>query len=257
MADHFWLGSLCLAASDVTATAARNAKAQLPSKVVGITDTITILEDMGNHIPDRSWMLYLLELFDSKKDLPAELNLICQFNNRDNFWAIFRGINRHKFTGVLPVVGHSYVRQIVMNKDNKSIEYSVTDKNTKQTEEFSFNVGKDDSALSYQVANHFTGLEWWNKSAGGNSPFPVRYKVEIANLMYGKSSADDSTKITYQPYNKLVPDNDHNAGIEYPISFGNLATDNGSIRYNVMAGKSNRGMQFHSPIIIGQRTETA
>ena len=115
---HFWVGSMCLAAS--------SSSSSFPRGVVAVTDTITIREDMGNRMPGRSWMLYLLEVFD-RRNVPIELNLICQFNDRDNFWAIFGGVNRYKFTKVLPIVGHSYLRQIVMRKDSRSIEYSVTD----------------------------------------------------------------------------------------------------------------------------------
>jgi hypothetical protein len=35
-----------------------------PRGVIAIFDVITIIEDMGNQIPDKSWMLYLLELFN-------------------------------------------------------------------------------------------------------------------------------------------------------------------------------------------------
>lgn len=77
------------------------------------SDVIKICKDLGNNIPDKSWMLYLLELFDSGAidniHRAIELNLICQFNEYDNFWAIFAGVNRYKFNKVLPVVGHSYL----------------------------------------------------------------------------------------------------------------------------------------------------
>ena len=124
MPEHFWIGSLCMAGP------------RFPPDATAITDTITIEQDMGNKIPDRSWMLYLLELFDNR--IPVELNLICQYNDRDNFWAIFRGVNRYKFTKVLPQVGHSYARRIVMDRGSKSIHYSVTDSKTGENESFDF-----------------------------------------------------------------------------------------------------------------------
>ena len=34
------------------------------------SDTITLIEDMGNQIPDKSWMLYLLELFN-RQNIPG------------------------------------------------------------------------------------------------------------------------------------------------------------------------------------------
>lgn len=68
----------------------------------------------GNQIPDKSWMLYLLEIFNSQ-NIASELNLICQFDNQDYFEAIFDGVNRYRFKQVLPIVSHSYLRQIIMN----------------------------------------------------------------------------------------------------------------------------------------------
>src|SRR5919198_5403224 len=97
--SHFWLGSLCRIASRD-----HNGRQRLsfPSCVVAVIDTIRIIQDFGNNIPNKSWMLYLLELFDSGYGIKAiELNLICQFNDRDNFWAIFGGVNRYKFIKVL------------------------------------------------------------------------------------------------------------------------------------------------------------
>ena len=224
MGHHFWAGSMCLAGS------------RFPSDVVAIADTITILEDMGNRIPDRSWMLYLLEVFDRRNSVPAELNLICQFNDRDNFWAIFGGVNRFRFTKVLPIVGHSYLRQIIMRKESRSIEYSVTDKNANEIESFVFSVGGD---FAYQGANHFTGVEWWNKA--GSSPFPIRYRAEIADLMYGVP--DDNSAITYWPYSALVPNSDK-SGARYPVSFESPMVKGGCICYTVGDGMGGAGMRF-------------
>ena len=51
-----------------------------------ITDTIQLKRDLGNMIPDKSWMLYLLEVFNIQKRA-VELNLICQFDGQDYFEA--------------------------------------------------------------------------------------------------------------------------------------------------------------------------
>lgn len=217
MPDHFWLGSFCLAGP------------RFPPDVTAIADTIAVQEDMGNRIPDRSWMLYLLELFDNKT--PIELNLICQFNDKDNFWAIFHGVNRYKFTKVLPKVGHSYLRKIVMDRKAKSIHYSVTDSNTGETESHDFSV---DEPLGFAGSNHFTGLEWWNKA--GSSPFPARYKVEISNLQYGVQGE-------YKPYDRLVPNGD-GTGASYPVSFEGPEARAGHISYVVGSGKTAAGMRF-------------
>src|SRR5437868_9072083 len=115
MANHFWVGSLCRYGSNsIQYGVSQSQQPTYPSNVVAASDILTILEDLGNHIPDKSWMIYLLEFFDKATQAPVELDLICQFNNMDNFWAIFRGSNRYKFTKILPVVGHSYHREIIM-----------------------------------------------------------------------------------------------------------------------------------------------
>jgi hypothetical protein len=230
MANHFWVGSLCAVSSS------------FPSNVIAVSDTLTILEDAGNHIPDRSWMLYLLELFEKNTQTPLELDLICQFNERNEFWAIFGGVNRYKFARVLPAVDHSYLREIIMEKEKKSIEYSLTDLDTKQKETFAFNVSLD-SRFSYRGGNHFTGLEWWNKASGGNSPFPARYKVRVSNLGFSQSADAANRLPVYRPYNVLTQNSDA-SGIEYPVSFKDLAVKDGSIRYSVTPGTTARGMRF-------------
>src|ERR687887_1918668 len=111
LSSHFWVGSFCccyvIAVEDKD-----NPVLLSPSDVVGSSDIIRIYKDLGNNMPDDSWMLYLLELFDrssANNHTPIELNLICQFNDQDNFWAIFAGVNRYKFTEVVPIVSHCYL----------------------------------------------------------------------------------------------------------------------------------------------------
>jgi hypothetical protein len=102
---HFWVGSFCGVLHNTS-----NNKATFPREVVAASDTITLIEDMGNQIPDKSWMLYLLELFN-RQNIPAELNLICSFNNDGKFDAIFNDVNQYQFKQISPIVGHSYIRQ--------------------------------------------------------------------------------------------------------------------------------------------------
>jgi hypothetical protein len=125
---HFWVGSFCYNLDD-------NRRLRFPRGVIAISDILTIFEDMGNQIPDKSWMLYLLEIFN-REDIPAELNLISQFDNQNYFEAIFSGVNRYRFKQILPVIGHSYLRQIIMNSLKQSIIYILEDQNTKQIERF-------------------------------------------------------------------------------------------------------------------------
>jgi hypothetical protein len=205
-----------------------------PPGIVSVGDAVTILQDLGNRIPDRSWMLYLLEVFDGKAGVPVELNLICQFNARDNFWAIFGGVNRYKFTSVLPIVGHTYLRQIIFKRQSRSIEYVLTDRTTGQSEKFDFDPG----GIAFEGRTSFTGLEWWNKA--GRGPFPVRYRVHVSELMCGIS---DGQGITYLPYDGLVSDKD-SAGDSYPVSFGAAEAKDGYLSYEVADGTARRGLVF-------------
>ena len=147
-----------------------------PRGVIAISDVITLIEDMGNQIPDKSWMLYLLELFNVG-NVPAELNLICQFDNQNYFEAIFGGVNRYRFKQVLPMIGRSYLRQIILNYQKRSVIYILEDLNTKETERFDLLVDNENNSgfTLFEVQNHFTGIEWWNKI--GNFPYPIRYHV--------------------------------------------------------------------------------
>ena len=111
---HFWVGWF---------DGSRSSKPTFPRGIVAASDTIALLEDMGNQISDKSWMLYLLELFD-KQNIAIELNLICQFDNQNYFEAIFNGVNRYRFKELLPIVGHSYLRQIIMNSQKADMDAS-------------------------------------------------------------------------------------------------------------------------------------
>jgi hypothetical protein len=127
---HFWVGSFCGILDG------NSSKPAFPRGVIAATDIIALIEDMGNQIPDKSWMLYLLELFNSQNNIAIELNLICQFDNQDYFEAIFNGVNRFRFKVVLPILGHSYLRQIIINSQKECITYLLEDRNVKQTERF-------------------------------------------------------------------------------------------------------------------------
>ena len=209
-----------------------------PRGVIAISDIIALIEDLGNQIPDKSWMLYLLELFNSQ-NIASELNLICQFDNQNYFEAIFGGVNRYRFKEVLPIVGHSYLRQIIMNSQNCAIDYILEDQTTTQEERFSISL---DMEFIFEAQNHFTGIEWWNRS--GSSPYPIRYYVEISQLMYGLSdNPSDPESIVYGQYDALVP-NSEGHGIQYPISFQNTRTKDGYVCYNVNLGSCKTGISY-------------
>src|ERR687891_1057647 len=125
---HYWVGSHCLV-TDSKKGIPKKIRPFFPLGVISIADRITIVKEMVNNIPDKSWMLYLLEIFNMQ-DIALELNLICQFDGQDYFEAIFRGVNQYRFVQVLPIVGHTYNRQIFLDSKNQTIRYALTDKNT-------------------------------------------------------------------------------------------------------------------------------
>ena len=224
---HFWSGYYCLddredGVSDL-------------SKYMAISDVITIVSDLGNKIPDKSWMLYLLELFN-KQHIPVELNLICSFNDDGKFHAIFEGENKYEFK-IKPTVGNSYLRQIIMEPSKQRIGYHIKDEISGQTDSFFFDM--DENSFDFSISKHFTGLEWHNRV--GNTPYPVRYEVEISNLAYGINDNDDLESLAYFPYNQLLSDNGGFAK-EYPVSFHNFETRNGFITYRIGSGKHHMGI---------------
>src|SRR5437867_1057730 len=181
-------------------------------------------------------MLYLLELFN-KQHIPVELNLICSFNDDGKIHAIFEGANKYEFK-VKPIIGHSYIRQIIMESSKQRIGYHLKDANSSQTDSFFFDV--DENSFDFSISKHFTGLEWHNRVE--NTPYPVRYEVEISNLAYGiNDNSADLESLAYFPYNRLLSDNGGFAK-EYPVSFHNFETRNGFITYRIGPGKHNMGI---------------
>src|SRR5919106_5296694 len=126
------MGSLCLV-NEGEKSDPNKVRSFFPLGVISVADRITIVNKMANNIPDKSWMLYLLEIFNNQ-DIALELNLICQFDGQDYFEAIFRGVNQYRFVHVLPIIGHTYNRQILFNSERQTIRYSLTDNDTLQNE---------------------------------------------------------------------------------------------------------------------------
>lgn len=224
---HFWSGYYCLVD--------REGVISELSHTVAISDVITIVSDLGNNVPDKSWMLYLLELFNMRH-IPVELNLICSFKDDGKFHAIFEGANKYEFK-IKPVVGHSYLRQITMEPSKQRIAFHLRDENSSLADSFFFNV--DEKSFDFSISRHFTGLEWHNRIE--NTPYPIRYEVEISNLAYGINDNDDLESIAYFPYNRLLSDNGGFAK-EYPVSFHNFETRNGFITYRIGSGKHDIGI---------------
>jgi hypothetical protein len=240
--SHFWIGSFCRCNS--------RGRFYFPRGTIAASDIIILVNDLGNRIPDKSWMLYLLEIFNSQ-NIACELNLICQFDGQDYFEAIFQGRNQYRFKEVLPLVGHSYQRQIIMNQAKGAIGYILTDKTANLTELFELPVNNDSSSkkfglgFDFKALNQFTGIEWWNKV--GSLPYPIKYHVEISQLLYGLNDVgySDPNSILFRPYDALVP-NSEGAAMDYPISFANcrIKEDDGCISYDILDGVCRKGLGY-------------
>jgi len=209
--------------------------------VVSISDIITLTSYLGNQIPDKSWMLYLLEIFN-RQNIAAELNLICSFNNDGKFDAIFNGVNQYQFKKIQPLIGHSYMRQIIFDTERKSVSYFLEDKTTGQVEGFDLSLSGN-AKFIFEGGNQFTGVEWWNKT--GNYPYPIRYQVEISQLMYDtkRGNANDPQSIVYFPFDSLIPNSEGHSPA-YPISFYDARVKDGCICYDVSSGNCKNGLRY-------------
>ena len=193
-----------------------------------ISDNLRIINKFDNNIPDKSWMLYLLELFNTEQ-VPIELNLICQFDDQDYFEAILSGINRYRFTKVIPIIGHTYYRQIKFNKIDLSIEFYLKNLDMQIDEKY-IQCLNNNYEMAFQISNCFTGVEWWNRIA--YEPYPIRYQIEISNLAYGFNDTDnDPESIIFFPIESVTVNEDSENQINYPIEFINKGTKNGCFYY--------------------------
>jgi hypothetical protein len=241
MPNHFWVGSFCRCIF--------NGREYFPRGTIAASDIITLVNDLGNRISDKSWMLYLLEIFNTQ-NFTCELNLICQFDGQNYFEAIFQGRNQYRFKQVLPILNHSYQRQIIMNQSDCIISYLLTDKMTSQSEIFNLSIDNNNShrkrfGFDFEISNQFTGIEWWNKV--GNFPYPIRFQVQVSQLLYGckDAAAEDASSILFRPYNALLSNSDRLAK-QYPISFTNsrVKEDDGCICYDILDGVCTNGISF-------------
>lgn len=246
---HYWLGSRCR----------QSQNSMFPQDVTAVSDILTIVHDLDNKIPKPSWMLYLLEFFLDKREIPVELDLVCSSNDDGKFVAVFGGNNQYTFN-IIPKVGHSYVREIIADNTKNEISYIINDLNTGDWDDFMLNEGSSIKGLesiskNFGInnlkeieiigADQFTGVEWHNKETNHwkAEPFPIRYDATISLLQYGKQEVTESKSISYLPYRALIPDKDKD-GKKYPVSFQNVHMK-GCICYNVKTGNSDIGMNFN------------
>jgi hypothetical protein len=229
---------------------------EYPDNVTSVSDVITIVKDIGNQIPDNSWMLYLLEFYiDKFKEfpIPVELDLTCSFNDNGKFVAIFGGQDQYTFKKIVPIIGHSYRRQILMDPHKRLVNYNLTDLQTGQSEIFELSEEKirnvknilqdyrmsDIKEIEFVGADHFTGLEWHNRSYDG--PYPIRYQVDISMLQYDKSDSADPVRLSYLPYKALISGKDE-GDKGYPVAFQDIKLMNNCICYTIGSGNCQDGM---------------
>lgn len=255
--NHFWAGSSCLV---------NEPDHVYPRNVTMISDILTIKSELGNQIPDKSWMIYMLELFIDRnyvqanqiRSVPLELDLFCQFDGKISFIAVFNGHNQYSFKNILPKIGNSYLREIAVNENDRIIVYRLTDLDKRETESFELSANNMDGSVNDDTKNelvrtirevkfepykHFTGIEWWNKVE--NVPYPVRYQVQFSMLRYAESTvpSPNTGKINHKPYTVLSEDKD-SLGKPYPVAFENLREMDGCICYEVNSGMTNTGITF-------------
>jgi hypothetical protein len=92
-----------------------------------------------------------------------------------------------------------------MNSQKHCVSYLLEDRNTKQAERFDLqlNMGEGLSSFAFDASSLFTGIEWWNKI--GNFPYPIRYHVEVSQLMYGiPDNPSDFESIVYGDFHRPV-----------------------------------------------------
>jgi len=80
---HYWVGSFC------RITDKKQRASIFPAGATAVSDVIKIVADLGNQIPDKSWMLYLLELF-TIRNVPIELNLSVSLTIRTTLKQYFK-----------------------------------------------------------------------------------------------------------------------------------------------------------------------
>jgi hypothetical protein len=226
---HYWLGSV---------NSPQESYPDHCHKFNTVIDNIKITHELRNDIPDKSWMLYLLEVFNTQ-NTAVELNLISQYDDQNYFEAIFDGFNKYRFIKVLPETGKNYLRQIKFDKTNLSIEYYLKNLHTEIDETFVLSLTTERS-FSYRLSNCFSGIEWWNKI--DNRPYPIRFCIEISSLMYGyDDNPNDSESIIFFPVKSLTSNKDGNfnnisSAAYYPVRFIDDGVKNGCICYRVEQG---------------------
>jgi hypothetical protein len=148
------------------------------------SDTIQLLQQNTNMIPDKSWVVNLFEIFTpASSNGSVELDLISEYTGKTRFVAIFMGMNEHYFA--LPVVvGHIYRRTVRLDRLNSRVSYQLVDMSTGMQESYVFPLSP---GFPYQITDVFRGIEWHNLQ--GTTTFPVTWLVSLSPSVSFSSSS--------------------------------------------------------------------
>jgi hypothetical protein len=216
---HYWYGCIDTPSSDYP---------QDHKKFRVLMDNIKLIKDLGNEIPNKSWMLYLLEIFNIQRQ-PVELNLICQYDDQNYFEAIFKGKNQYRFNRIIPMVGGSYQREIWFKESESKIQFILKDLVTNAVETFDLQI--NEGIFGYQFNQCFTGAEWWNRIR--NCPYPLRFEVFVSKLMYGyNDNSLDSSSMIFFPIGNIFENKDGNT-LSYPVTIEGVHRIDGCICYSM------------------------
>lgn len=145
-----------------------------PPGTTTASDTIGLVQQNTNMIPDKSWVVNLFEIFTPGATQGVlELDLISEYTGKTRFVAIAMGNNLHYFA--IPVVrGHLYRRTITIDLVNTQVVYFLRDTTTGMSETFPFPLPPGVN----QIADVFRGIEWHNLQ--GTTTFPVSWVVSLS-----------------------------------------------------------------------------
>jgi hypothetical protein len=91
--------------------------------------------------------------------VPLELDLFCDFVGKSYFQTVFGGTNQKRMK-MAPKIGHSYLREIILDSEPRAIKYRLTDLKEGKSEKIILTAndligtGKDERPMGgYSVAS--------------------------------------------------------------------------------------------------------
>ena len=157
------------------------------------SDTIQLVRDNGNQVPNKSWEVQLFENWTAEQ-IPVELDLISEYTGNTRFVAIFKGSNKHYFA-IPAKAGHSYRRTVILDRANGQLLYRLSDLTTGMQESFPLPAP---TGFSYQITDVERGTEWHNLVS--NTTFPTRWTLSLGPVSFtGPITTPTTTPTMMQP----------------------------------------------------------